>query len=83
MLIRIQYVNAAILSMDAYVHESSWNRFIPRNGVWLAQLFGYQCEKASMAAAAATVKTVKMPLRPFAGKGPVRFLDRNNIYALL
>ena len=80
MLIRIQYVNATILSMDAYVHESSWNRFIPRNCVWLAQLFGYQCEKASMAA---TVKTVKMPLRPFAGKGPVRFLDRNNIYALL
>ena len=83
MLICIQYVNAACLSMDPNVHESSRNRFIPWDCIGLAQLFGYQCEKASTAATAATVKTVKMPLHPFAGKGPVRFLDRNDINALM
>ena len=82
-LIRIQYVNAACLSMDPNVHESSRNRFIPWNCIGLAQLFGYQCEKASAAAATSTVKTMKMSLHPFAGKGPVRFLDRNDINALL
>ena len=83
MLIRIQYVDAACLSMDPNVHESTRNRFIPCDCIGLAQLFGYQCEKASTSAAGATVKTVEMLLRPLIREGPVRFLDRTNIDALV